>query len=117
MKDRDRIKIKIQQILMKELEPEEMLLVNYVSVDESDEDKRKAEFDKAVVEEAAKLRLVQLIEDENNMIKKLEEYTKTKNLHKNEFTLSVAKKLEIDGKLSDKQIEATKLNQMCCTQR
>lgn len=47
------------------------------------------------------------------MIKKLEEYTKTKNLHKNEFTLSVAKKLEIDGKLSDKQIEATKLNQMC----
>ena len=30
MKDRDRIKIKIQQILMKELEPEEMLLVNYV---------------------------------------------------------------------------------------
>ena len=50
MKDRDRIKIKIQQILMKELEPEEMLLVNYVSVDESDEDKRKAEFDKAVVE-------------------------------------------------------------------
>ena len=60
MKDRDRIKIKIQQILMKELEPEEMLLVNYVSVDESDEDKRKAEFDKAVVEEAAKLRVADL---------------------------------------------------------
>jgi len=43
MKDKDRVKLKAQDILRKELSAEEFLMITSIQVRESDEDKQKAQ--------------------------------------------------------------------------
>ena len=51
MKDSNRIKLKIIDILRKELPEEEFLLISSIAIKDSDKDKQMAVIDKAVVEE------------------------------------------------------------------
>ena len=55
MKDSSRIKLKIIDILRKELPEEEFLLISSIAIKDSDKDKQMAVIDKAVVEELTRL--------------------------------------------------------------
>ena len=110
MKDSSRIKLKIIDILRKELPEEEFLLISSIAVKDSDKDKQMAVIDKAVVEELARLAREEQTAMRNERLLTLAKFVGCENLHDNEFTRDVAKKLEYSGSLTEKQISAVRVN-------
>lgn len=110
MKDSSRIKLKIIDILRKELPEEEFLLISSIAIKDSDKDKQMAVIDKAVVEELTRLAREEQTAMRNERLLTLAKFVGCENLHDNEFTRDVAKKLEYSGSLTEKQISAVRLN-------
>ena len=110
MKDSDRIKLKVMDILRKELTAEEFLLVGSIPIKESDRDKQQVIVDKAVVEELAKMAWEEQIAMQKERIQALAAFVGCKELQDNEFVRDVAKKLEYLGTLSEKQVNAVRNN-------
>lgn len=110
MKDSSRIKLKIIDILRKELPEEEFLLISSIAIKDSDKDKQMAVIDKAVVEELTRLAREEQTAMRNERLLALAKFVGCENLHDNEFTRDVAKKLEYSGSLTEKQISAVRVN-------
>lgn len=110
MKDSDTIKLKIIDILRRELTEEEFLLFSSITIRDSDRDKQKIAVDKAVVAELAKIAWDEQVRERKEQIQTLARFVGCENLQDNEFTRDVAKKLEYSGSLSEKQINAVRLN-------
>lgn len=110
MKDSSRIKLKIIDILRKELPEEEFLLISSIAIKDSDKDKQMAVIDKAVVEELTRLAREEQTAMRNERLRTLAKFVGCENLHDNEFTRDVAKKLEYSGSLTEKQISAVRVN-------
>ena len=110
MKDSSRIKLKIIDILRKELPEEEFLLISSIAIKDSDKDKQMAIIDKAVVEELTRLAREEQTTMRNERLLTLAKFVGCENLHDNEFTRDVAKKLEYSGSLTEKQISAVRVN-------
>ena len=110
MKDSDTIKLKIIDILRRELTEEEFLLFSSITIRDSDRDKQKIAVDKAVVAELAKIAWDEQVRERKEQIQTLARFVGCENLQDNEFTRDVAKKLEYLGSLSEKQINAVRLN-------
>ena len=110
MKDSDMIKLKIIDILRRELTEEEFLLFSSITIRDSDRDKQKIVVDKAVVAELAKIAWDEQVRERKEKIQTLAKFVGCDNLQDNEFTRDVAKKLEYLGSLSEKQISAVRLN-------
>ena len=110
MKDSDTIKLKIIDILRRELTEEEFLLFSSITIRDSDRDKQKIAVDKAVVAELAKIAWDEQVRERKEQIQTLAKFVGCENLQDNEFTRDVAKKLEYSGSLSEKQINAVRLN-------
>ena len=110
MKDSSRIKLKIIDILRKELPEEEFLLISSIAIKDSDKDKQMAVIDKAVVEELTRLAREEQTAMRNERLLTLAKFVGCENLHDNEFTRDVAKKLEYSGSLTEKQISAVRVN-------
>ena len=110
MKDSDTIKLKIIDILRRELTEEEFLLFSSITIRDSDRDKQKIAVDKAVVAELAKIAWDEQVRERKEQIQTLARFVGCENLQDNEFTRDVAKKLEYSGSLSEKQISAVRLN-------
>lgn len=110
MKDSSRIKLKIIDILRKELPEEEFLLISSIAIKDSDKDKQMAVIDKAVVAELTRLAREEQTAMRNERLLTLAKFVGCENLHDNEFTRDVAKKLEYSGSLTEKQISAVRVN-------
>lgn len=110
MKDSDMIKLKIIDILRRELTEEEFLLFSSITIRDSDRDKQKIVVDKAVVAELANIAWAEQVRERKEKIQTLAKFVGCDNLQDNEFTRDVAKKLEYLGSLSEKQISAVRLN-------
>lgn len=94
MKDSSRIKLKIIDILRKELPEEEFLLISSIAIKDSDKDKQMAVIDKAVVEELANIAWAEQVRERKEKIQTLAKFVGCDNLQDNEFTRDVAKKLD-----------------------
>ena len=110
MKDSSRIKLKIIDILRKELPEEEFLLISSIAIKDSDKDKQMAVIDKAVVEELTRLAREEQTAMRNERLLTLAKFVGCEHLHDNEFTRDVDKKLEYSGSLTEKQISAVRVN-------
>ena len=110
MKDSDMIKLKIIDILRRELTEEEFLLFSSITIRDSDRDKQKIVVDKAVVAELANIAWAEQVRERKEKIQTLAKFVGCDNLQDNEFTRDVAKKLEYLGTLSEKQVNAVRNN-------